>query len=85
MRRKLARGRRLAWTFTPSASSDMLADAKNELASELGPVIGKARSLKEDLPDPPRGREDEGTAFREEARPGTGTELVVSDDLNPPQ
>lgn len=28
-------------------ASDMLADAKNELASELGPVIGKARSLKE--------------------------------------
>ncbi|MFL5783341.1 MAG: FHA domain-containing protein [Bacteriovoracaceae bacterium] len=28
-------------------ASDMMADAKNELASELGPVIGKARSLKE--------------------------------------
>jgi pSer/pThr/pTyr-binding forkhead associated (FHA) protein len=28
-------------------ASDMLADAKNELSSELGPVIGKARSLKE--------------------------------------
>lgn len=28
-------------------ASDMLSDAKNELASELGPVIGKARSLKE--------------------------------------
>ncbi len=28
-------------------ASDMLSDAKNELNSELGPVIGKARSLKE--------------------------------------
>jgi pSer/pThr/pTyr-binding forkhead associated (FHA) protein len=28
-------------------ASDMLSDAKNELTSELGPVIGKARSLKE--------------------------------------
>ncbi len=28
-------------------ASDMMSDAKNELASELGPVIGKARSLKE--------------------------------------
>ncbi len=27
--------------------SDMLADSKNQLASELGPLIGKARSLKE--------------------------------------
>ena len=27
--------------------SDMLSDAKNQLASELGPLIGKARSLKE--------------------------------------
>lgn len=27
--------------------SDMLADAKNQLASELGPLLGKARSLKE--------------------------------------
>lgn len=27
--------------------SDMLSDAKNQLASELGPVLGKARSLKE--------------------------------------
>lgn len=27
--------------------SDMLADAKNQLASELGPLVGKARSLKE--------------------------------------
>ncbi|MGE3610800.1 MAG: FHA domain-containing protein [Bacteriovoracaceae bacterium] len=28
-------------------ASDMLSDAKNQLSSELGPVIGKARSLKE--------------------------------------
>ncbi len=28
-------------------ASDMLSDAKNQLASELGPMIGKARSLKE--------------------------------------
>lgn len=28
-------------------ASDMMSEAKNELASELGPVIGKARSLKE--------------------------------------
>jgi pSer/pThr/pTyr-binding forkhead associated (FHA) protein len=28
-------------------ASDMLSDAKNQLASELGPVLGKARSLKE--------------------------------------
>jgi pSer/pThr/pTyr-binding forkhead associated (FHA) protein len=28
-------------------ASDMMSDAKNELAAELGPVIGKARSLKE--------------------------------------
>jgi len=28
-------------------ASDMLADAKNQLASEVGPLIGKARSLKE--------------------------------------
>ena len=28
-------------------ASDMLSDSKNELTSELGPVIGKARSLKE--------------------------------------
>ena len=27
--------------------SDMLADAKNQLASDLGPLVGKARSLKE--------------------------------------
>lgn len=27
--------------------SDMLSDAKNQLASELGPLVGKARSLKE--------------------------------------
>jgi pSer/pThr/pTyr-binding forkhead associated (FHA) protein len=27
--------------------SDMLSDAKNQLASEIGPVLGKARSLKE--------------------------------------
>lgn len=28
-------------------ASDMLSDAKNQLASELGPLVGKARSLKE--------------------------------------
>ncbi len=28
-------------------ASDMLSDAKNQLASELGPLLGKARSLKE--------------------------------------
>ncbi len=28
-------------------ASDMLSDAKNQLASELGPMVGKARSLKE--------------------------------------
>ena len=28
-------------------ASDMMADAKNQLASEIGPLIGKARSLKE--------------------------------------
>ncbi len=28
-------------------ASDMLSDAKNQLASELGPILGKARSLKE--------------------------------------
>jgi len=28
-------------------ATDMLADGKNQLASDLGPLIGKARSLKE--------------------------------------
>lgn len=28
-------------------ASDMLSDAKNQLASEIGPILGKARSLKE--------------------------------------
>jgi hypothetical protein len=57
---------------------------------ERQPPVGgtdgrEADSFKEHLPDPAGRGEDEGAPLREKARPDARTELVVSDDLDPPQ
>ena len=63
--------------FAPSIPSVSLPSEARTVASRT--------PLKKDLPDPPGGREDEGAAFGKKAGSCTAAELVVSDDLYPPQ